>query len=85
MSVNPGWGGQKYLPFTMEKVSWLHRWSQENAARYLISVDGGVNSSTYLQTWEAGADILVAGSAFFDSPNPGDFVKMLKAGKGANQ
>lgn len=82
MSVNPGWGGQKFLEFTMDKVRWLDRFRQDRGLEYLISVDGGVNSGTYLQTLAAGADILVAGSAFFEAPDPGAFVRMLKAGKG---
>ena len=82
MSVNPGWGGQKYLDFTMKKVAWLKHWREENGGNFLISVDGGINKSTYLQTIQAGADILVAGSAFFESPHPESFVKMLQDGRG---
>ncbi len=82
MSVNPGWGGQKYLDFTMGKVSWLDRFRKENGLNFLISVDGGGNNTTFLQTLEAGADILVAGSAFFEASDPGSFVKKLQAGRG---
>lgn len=79
MSVNPGWGGQKFLEFTMEKVRWLARWREENQGKFLISVDGGVNSSTFMKVRQAGADILVTGSAFFDAPRPADFVAQLKS------
>lgn len=82
MSVNPGWGGQKFLEFTMDKVRWLRDFRQEKGLGYLISVDGGVNSRTYLQTIQSGADILVAGSAFFEAADPGDFTRLLKTGRG---
>lgn len=65
MSVNPGFGGQKLIPETLKKVSELRNYKQENNSSFLISVDGGVNKNTVNMVIEAGADVLVSGSAFF--------------------
>lgn len=78
MSVNPGFGGQKYLDFCSGKIAWLAEKRRQGAGNYLISVDGGVNLTTYLEPVKAGADTLVAGSAFFEAPQKMDFVRLLK-------
>lgn len=65
MTVNPGWGGQTIIPSCVEKVSELKRIRQENNYKYLISVDGGVNSKTLESVVKAGTDIVVSGSSFF--------------------
>ncbi len=66
MSVNPGWGGQKLIPSALKKIEELKRIRQEKGDAYKISVDGGVNSSTLQSVVDAGVDIVVSGSAFFD-------------------
>ncbi|PBB05341.1 ribulose-phosphate 3-epimerase [Salimicrobium humidisoli] len=67
MSVNPGFGGQKFIPEVMEKVEKLHTWRKEmNNYSYEIEVDGGVNKETASLCKQAGADVLVAGSAIFN-------------------
>lgn len=68
MTVNPGYGGQKYIPYCGEKVRQLKKIREERGLNFLIEVDGGVNSSTAEGLVEAGADILVAGSAAFCPP-----------------
>ncbi len=65
MSVNPGFGGQKLLPYCLEKVKKLKRIREEKDYGYLISIDGGVNSENIGTAAAAGADIIVSGSAFF--------------------
>lgn len=67
MSVNPGWGGQKIIPSCVEKIAELKRLREENDYNYLISVDGGVNNDTIQSVIDAGADVIVSGSAFFNN------------------
>lgn len=65
MTVNPGWGGQKLIPYCVDKVKELVQKRKELSADFLISVDGGVNSNTVNQVLAAGTDIVVSGSSFF--------------------
>jgi len=69
MSVEPGFGGQKFMPSSFEKIHAAFEMRDELKANYLISVDGGVNSSLSNEIIDAGADILVAGSAVFNANN----------------
>lgn len=66
MTVNPGWGGQKLIPSCVDKVKELKKLREENGYSYLISVDGGVNQNTVATVIDAGTDIVVSGSAFFN-------------------
>lgn len=66
MTVNPGWGGQKIIPSCVDKIIELKKLREEKGYNYLISVDGGVNNSTLDSVKNAGADIIVSGSAFFN-------------------
>lgn len=65
MTVNPGWGGQSLIPYTVDKVKALADLQEKKGYKYLISVDGGINSDTVSIVREAGTDIVVSGSAFF--------------------
>ena len=65
MSVEPGFGGQKFMPSALEKLRWLKEERAKRSARCLLEVDGGVDDTTAPLCVEAGADILVAGSAVF--------------------
>lgn len=65
MSVNPGFGGQEFLPFTLDKIRHLKELRQELGLSYRIEVDGGIAHDTVAQVVEAGADLLVAGNAVF--------------------
>ncbi|MBC2575650.1 ribulose-phosphate 3-epimerase [Peptostreptococcus canis] len=65
MSVNPGFGGQKFIPEVLNKVKELKRMIEEKNLEVLIEVDGGVNSSNIKSLVDSGADVLVAGSAIF--------------------
>lgn len=79
MSVNPGFGGQPFIPRAVEKVRKLRRMIDESGSRALINVDGGVNASTGALLAEAGADILVAGSYVFGAADPRAAIDSLKA------
>ena len=68
MSVNPGFGGQSFLPASLRKVRELKRLITERGLSTLIQVDGGVQPENSRQLVEAGADVLVSGSAFFNYP-----------------
>ena len=70
MSVNPGFGGQKFIPHTLEKVRELRNMIERTGSKALIEVDGGVNLETGKQLKEAGVDVIVAGNSIFRAPNP---------------
>jgi ribulose-phosphate 3-epimerase len=70
MSVNPGFGGQKFIENTYEKVRRLRALSTANKATIHIEIDGGVTSVNAAELVQAGADVLVAGSFVFSSENP---------------
>lgn len=78
MSVNPGFGGQKFIPHTFDKVRRLDAMRKAQSAAFLIEVDGGVGESNAHALVEAGADVLVAGSSVFKAPNPTEAVSKLK-------
>ena len=78
MTVNPGYGGQKLIPACLDKVARLKAIREERQMPFLIEVDGGINQDTVVSAKEAGADILVVGSAFFSSTHPEEFVQQLK-------
>ena len=67
MSVNPGFGGQRFIPGSLEKVQHLRRLIQHRNLSTLIEIDGGVNENTIADIADAGADVFVAGSAIFGS------------------
>ncbi|MBI3593102.1 MAG: ribulose-phosphate 3-epimerase [Nitrospirae bacterium] len=76
MSVNPGFGGQKFIPFVMDKIKSLRTVIREKGLNTLIEVDGGVKPDNAVEVASAGTDILVMGSAFFHS---GDYIDLMKA------
>jgi len=65
MSVNPGFGGQQFIPFSLDKIRRLRELRQEYRLSFRIEVDGGVAHETIAQVVQAGADLLVAGNAIF--------------------
>ena len=78
MSVNPGFGGQKFIPYTTKKIRDLKKIIQDNNPNCLIEVDGGVGLSNIVELSRAGADIVVAGNAVFSSKNPAETIKKLQ-------
>lgn len=79
MSVNPGFGGQKFIPHTTEKVKRLREMIDRTGSKALIEVDGGVNYETGKLLKDAGADVLVAGSYVFNSANPSETCSLLSS------
>lgn len=70
MSVNPGFGGQKFIPHTVEKIRQLRELITAKDSKALIEVDGGVTLENASMLMQAGADVLVAGSSVFNAPDP---------------
>lgn len=77
MSVNPGFGGQKFIPTSMEKVRRLKRMIEERDLDVKIEIDGGVDASNIADVVDAGAEIIVAGSAVFGKADPTEAVREL--------
>lgn len=78
MSVNPGFGGQKFIEHSVEKVRELKDLIERTGSKALIEVDGGVNLTTGARLVEAGADILVAGNAIFKAEDPAEMIHQMK-------
>ena len=75
MSVEPGFGGQKFMPDALSKIKKLRELTNED---FLISVDGGINPNTASQVIEAGANVLVMGSAVFCAENPKEVISKVR-------
>ena len=79
MSVEPGFGGQKFMPSALDKLRWLKAEREKRGLHYLLEVDGGVDDTTAPLCVEAGADVLVAGSAVFGKDDRTAAVRRLAA------
>ena len=79
MSVNPGFGGQQFIPYTLSKISDVKQRCQALKNPPLIEVDGGVKTSNIAAIAAAGADLFVAGTAIFQSPDYAATVKLMRA------
>lgn len=79
MSVNPGFGGQKFIERTLDKVKTLRKLIDSSESKALIEVDGGVNIETGARLARAGADVLVAGNAIFKAEDPLSYISSLKS------
>ena len=78
MTVNPGFGGQKLIPYTLEKVADLKVLRERKGLEFLIQVDGGIDTTNVQSIVEAGADVIVAGTCVFKSEDMDQTVKLLK-------
>ncbi|MBD0332998.1 MAG: ribulose-phosphate 3-epimerase [Chitinophagaceae bacterium] len=78
MSVNPGFGGQKFIEYTYQKVKELHKMIDEQNLRTRIEVDGGITLDNAKKIVECGADVLVAGNTVFKSSDPKKTIRQLK-------
>ncbi|MBI5856704.1 MAG: ribulose-phosphate 3-epimerase [Sphingobacteriales bacterium] len=78
MSVNPGFGGQKFIPHTLEKIKELRKMIDERKLKVQIEIDGGVTLENASSIVAAGADVLVAGNTVFKSADPKNTISMLK-------
>lgn len=79
MSVNPGFGGQKFIPQSIEKIKDLKKSIEEKGLSILIEVDGGINIDTIGMVSEAGVDVFVAGSAIFGSKDYAETINQFKS------
>lgn len=77
MSVNPGFGGQRFIENTYNKIGRLRKLISESGSNALIEVDGGVDTANSHRLAEAGVDVVVAGSAVFNAPNPEEVIYQL--------
>lgn len=78
MTVNPGFGGQKFLPSTIEKIAQLKVFRDARGLDFDIEIDGGVNNETISAAYEAGANVFVAGSYVYDKVDPTAKIAILK-------
>jgi ribulose-phosphate 3-epimerase len=78
MSVNPGFGGQKFIENTFKKVEQLHQLKQKHHSQALIEIDGGVDFQNYQRLVNCGANVLVAGNTVFGAANPTQAIQQLK-------
>jgi len=81
MTVNPGFGGQKFISSNLKKIEWLDQQRKTKNFKFLIEVDGGINYETAPLVKRAGADIIVAGSFIFGSKNYAETIKNLRCCK----
>ena len=79
MSVNPGWGGQGFIPEVLDKVRVVRKEIDDRGLDVEIEIDGGINVTTAPAAAEAGVDILVAGSAVFGAPDPLEAARAIRA------
>jgi len=79
MSVNPGFGGQSFIPGSLEKARLLCCWREALGCDYLVEIDGGIGPDNAAQVVAGGCDVLVAGSAVFNSPKPFEAVRKIRA------
>jgi len=80
MSVNPGFGGQKFIPATLAKIQEVAKHRNELKYDALLAVDGGVNAENSGALTAAGIDVLVAGSALFAADNPAEIIRKMRMG-----
>ena len=78
MTVNPGYGGQRFIPASLDKVRRARRMLDENGSGAFLQVDGGISRETIVDVWQAGANCFVAGNAIFSASNPAAEVGQLR-------
>jgi len=78
MSVNPGFGGQKFIPGSLEKIRQLNQWRARYNGAFRIEVDGGVDAQNAVELAQAGANTFVAGTSIFHTPDPVGAVRQLR-------
>ncbi|HJR16788.1 MAG TPA: ribulose-phosphate 3-epimerase [Gemmatimonadales bacterium] len=78
MSVNPGYGGQSYIPQSTDKIRRTRALLERRGSTAVLEVDGGITTTTITEAWGAGADTFVAGTAVFGAPDPAHAIQELK-------
>lgn len=81
MSVNPGFGGQKFIPAVLPKIKQLRQMIDNSGYDIELEVDGGINTENIDAVLEAGANVIVAGNTVFTAPSPADMIKRLRGNK----
>jgi ribulose-phosphate 3-epimerase len=79
MTVNPGFGGQRFIPSSLDKIARARRMLMDAKCGASLEVDGGINRQTIEQVWRAGADTFVAGNAIFSAKDPAAEIRALRA------
>lgn len=79
MTVNPGFGGQKFIPATFDKITRARQLLRDARSKAALEVDGGINRDTIQKVWNAGADTFVAGNAVFAASDPSAEIRALRA------
>jgi ribulose-phosphate 3-epimerase len=79
MTVNPGFGGQKFIPATFGKITRARQLLRESRSAAILEVDGGINRDTIEKVWRSGADTFVAGNAVFTAKDPAGEIRALRA------
>jgi ribulose-phosphate 3-epimerase len=79
MSVNPGFGGQEFIPYSVDKIRRARLMLDEEGSGAALEVDGGINRDTIASVWQAGADTFVAGNAIFSAPDPKAEIRALRS------
>jgi len=78
MSVFAGFGGQSFIPETMDKIRFIRQEIDKRGLKTLVEVDGGINTKNAAEVFAAGADVLVAGSAVFGAKEPEEAIRKMK-------
>ena len=78
MTVNPGFGGQKFIEYSLDKIARARLMLDQAESDAALEVDGGINRETIERVWRAGADTFVAGNAIFSAPNPKEEIGRLR-------
>lgn len=78
MTVNPGFGGQSFIPYTLEKIKKIHARIAASGKPIALAVDGGINAGNIARIAQAGADTFIAGSAIFSQPNYATAIQQLR-------
>lgn len=78
MSVNPGFGGQAFIPYTLEKVTKLCQWRVAEDLDFLVEMDGGIGEDNLLQVVLSGTDVVVMGSSVFRTPDPAETIRRMR-------
>jgi ribulose-phosphate 3-epimerase len=78
MTVNPGFGGQDFIPASLDKIARARRILDDRKSSALLEVDGGISRDTIADVWRAGADTFVAGNAIFSAGNPKAEIEQLR-------
>jgi ribulose-phosphate 3-epimerase len=79
MTVNPGFGGQEFIPYSVDKVRRARQLLRDHGSAAAVEVDGGINRETIHEIWSAGADTFVAGQAVFGAPDPAAEIRVLRS------